>query len=168
MDIVSHALIGRAIASSPNNSKMNNFWIIFFSILPDAPAAFTYIYLGIFNSRPFGIALDTDWIGFREFHYFLSAASDAFHSIFLALIVIYFIIKYFKLPVMALLAYCSHIFFDLFSHTGEWSVSPLYPLQYQIDGFSDAWAWPFWAMAVSWVVLLIIIILIEIYHKHIH
>jgi hypothetical protein len=159
-------LIGRAIASSPKNSRMNIFWIIFFSIIPDLPVAITYLYLGILNSRPFGIALDSDWVGFKQIHNIFSSLYNTTHSFLFAIFLITPVIKYFKLPKIALLAYCLHIFSDLFTHSGEWSIKPFYPLQYRVEGFSNVWAWPFWEMAVSWTVLLIIILLLDVYHKH--
>ncbi len=157
MDFVSHILIGRALAVFPKNSRKNIYLITFFSFLPDLPQVATYLYLGFVKARPFLIPLSADWQGFRQFHPIWSVLWEIPHNVFFALLIIIPIILFFKLPKMAFIAYLSHIFVDLFTHAGEWGMKPLYPLPYQVNGFTNAWAWPFWGMFFSWLVLFMII-----------
>jgi membrane-bound metal-dependent hydrolase YbcI (DUF457 family) len=70
-----------------------------------------------------------------------------------------------RLPRLAILAYLSHILLDLPTHTGEWGVKPFYPFPFMVNGFTDAWAWPFSYMAISWVVLITVGWSIHSYRK---
>lgn len=161
MDFVSHILIGRVLATSPKNSRKNIYLITFFSFLPDLPQIAIYLYLGFIKARPFLIPLNTDWDGFRTLHPIWSAVWEIPHSIFFAFLVILPLVLIFKLSKMAFIAYLSHIFVDLFTHAGEWSTKIFYPLPYLVNGFTNAWAWPFTSMFLSWLILLIAIVILH-------
>lgn len=160
MDVISHALIGRAI-SLPEKSKKQVFWIIFFSLLPDFFLIPFYIFLGYVNKRPFLIPYNSDWDGIRNLYPFLNSLQEIGHSFLFAFLIILPIILYFKLSKTAFYAYLIHIAIDLPTHTGEWAVKPFYPFNYSFYGFTDAWSWPIIYMAISWLILIIMIFIIN-------
>lgn len=164
MDIVSHALIGKII-SIPQKSKRATFWTIFFSLLPDVSLTPFYVFLGIINKRPFLIAYNSDWQGARNLYPVLDFIQSMGHSFLFALIIILPIIIIFKLPKIAFWAYIIHLLLDLPTHTEEWGVKPFYPFNYTVYGFTDAWSWPLYIMAISWIVLTAIIILVNRVYK---
>lgn len=159
MDIVSHILIGRIISS--NKEKKLQFWAIFFSFLPDLSLIPFYLILGYENNRVLFFPQNQDWAGTSITHPFLSFLYFFQHSFLLAFIVILPIILYFRLPKIAFFSYLLHIIIDIPTHTGEWAIRIFYPLNYAINGFTDAWAWPFFSMAVFWAILLAIIFLYD-------
>jgi len=158
MDSISHILIGKLLASSPKYSKKAVFITAFFSFLPDLSSIPMYLYLGYIKARPFWIPYNSDWNGVRELRPVWSALWDIPHSLFFAVLIILPIILFFKLPKIAFFAYIFHIFIDIFTHTGEWAVKLFYPLSYKIEGFTNAWTWPLWTMAISWLILIVLII----------
>ena len=164
MDPLSHALIGK-ILSAKKNSKKDIFWVILFSIIADLPSIPLYFYLGYLNNRFLWIADNSDWNGFRGPHPFLNMLSDIPHSIFFAFLIILPLILYFKLPKMAFFAYLLHILIDLLTHKGEWAIKIFYPLNYTINGFTNAWAWPLLFLIISWLILLSLAIIFRYYLK---
>jgi hypothetical protein len=165
MDIFSHVLIGRALATPPQNAKKDIWIITIFSYLPDLFQSVLYLYLGIINSRPFFFPLNSDWDGVRELHPFLSALWEVPHSIFFVLLVIAPIVYFFKFPKMALFGYIFHILIDLLTHSGEWATKLFYPFSYKIEGFTNAWSWPIQSMVASWVILLVIIFVLHYFFR---
>ena len=167
MDIVSHALVGnifKEFARSP--SAKDKLIIILFAFLPDIPVMFLmYPLLGHANGRPFWIPYNSDWAGARSAHPIWSMSWEIPHSLLFLLLVITPLVFWFRLPKFAIASYLSHILLDLPTHTGVWGVKPFYPLHYMVNGFTDAWAWPFSYMAISWVVLLAIGWCLHLYRK---
>ncbi|KKR23662.1 MAG: hypothetical protein UT53_C0010G0016 [Candidatus Yanofskybacteria bacterium GW2011_GWD2_39_48] len=166
MDVISHILIGRGIATPSGIPKRNVYFITFFSFLPDLPQIAIYLYLGFINSRPFFMPLNTDWNGFRALHPLWSAIWEIPHSIFFALLIILPVILIFRLPKMALVVYLLHIFIDLFTHTGEWGTKIFYPLHYKIDGFTNAWSWSFINIFSSWIILTLTIVILHSFFRY--
>ena len=164
MDIVSHALIGKII-SLPEKSKRPVFWIIFFSVLPDFFQLPFYFFLGYINKRPFLIPHNSDWEGVRNLYPVLDFIQAMGHSFLFALLIILPIVLILKLPKLAFWAYIVHLLIDLPTHTGEWAVKPFYPFNYSVNGFTDAWSWPLWTMAISWIILIAVIIILKRYYK---
>jgi hypothetical protein len=167
MDIVSHALVGnifKEFARSP--SAKDKLIIILFAFLPDIPVMFLmYPLLGHANGRPFWIPYNSDWAGARSAHPIWSMSWEIPHSLLFLLLVITPLVFWFRLPKLAIASYLSHILLDLPTHTGVWGVKPFYPLHCMVNGFTDAWAWPFSYMAISWVVLLAIGWCLHLYRK---
>ena len=159
MDIVSHILIGKLI--SFNKNKLTQIWAMVFSFLPDLGQIPFYIFLGYKNTRPFFFPLNSDWEGARALYPFLTALWDIPHSFLFALIIILPIVILFKLPKIAFLAYLLHLIIDIPTHAGEWAVKPFYPFNFLIGGFTDAWAWPLWLMALCWIILISAIIILK-------
>jgi len=157
MDIISHALIGWIISLMANASGKEKLWIILFSLIPDIVLIPAYIKLGRENKRFLWIAKNEDWSGETLKYPFLSALYNATHSLFFLFIIVYPVIKIFNLPSLAFWAYLTHIIIDIFSHKGEWAIKIFYPLKFKINGFSDAWAWPVYLMAITWITLIVII-----------
>lgn len=158
MDIISHTLIGRALAASPKNSKRDIFIICFFAYLPDLPQLVTYIYLGLENSRRYLFPLTSDWNGLRAASPIWSALWEVPHGLIFLLVIILPIVLYFKITKMAFWAYAVHLIIDWFTHSGEWAVNILYPFaSYKIEGFTDAWAWSIEKMLLSWILILVLI-----------
>jgi membrane-bound metal-dependent hydrolase YbcI (DUF457 family) len=164
MDIISHLLIGNAI-SLPCSNKKCRFWVIFFSILPDISQIPFYIFLGYINKRLFFFPLNSDWVGAKIAHPVFSALWEIPHSIFFALLIILPVILIFKIPKLAFASYLVHIFLDFFTHTGEWTLKPFYPLNYTLQGFTDAWAWSLPILLFSWAVIIIITLIITPFFK---
>jgi hypothetical protein len=159
MDIISHALIGNIISFTKKYTLKNRAWIIFFSFATDLTQIPFFIYLGYINSRPFFYPLPSDWNGARTIYPFLTAIYEIPHSLFFVFLIILPIILFFKLPKLAFFAYFFHILIDLPTHTGgEWAMKPFYPFNYNFNGLTDAWTWPFSLMAISWIFLLSIAI----------
>jgi hypothetical protein len=157
VDFISHILVGGILSVLKKFKKLEIYWIIFFSVLADIPQIFLYLYLGVTNSRLFFIPLNSDWTGFREVTPLVDLLWEFPHSLLFVFIIILPIILYFKLPKMAFVAYLGHIFIDIFTHTGEWAVEPLYPLQYKFLGFTNVWSWPLHLVLLLWILLILII-----------
>ena len=160
MDIVSHALIGRALVTQ-KDTKPDILWVSLFGALPDFFQFPLYIVVGYLHNRPFFFPMTSDWNGFRSAHPVWSLLWEIPHSYLFLLLVVTPLILYFKLNKLAILSYGLHIFVDLFTHTGEWAVKPLFPLSYTFPGFTDAWAWNYLYYPVVWLVLILIIIGLE-------
>jgi len=163
MDIVSHILIGKIL--SFNKKKKAQFWAMFFSLLPDLSQIPFYLVLGYENARPFLFPLNSDWIGARQLHPILSALWEAPHSLFFAILIILPIIIFFKLPKIAFFSYVIHLIVDIPTHSGEWAIKIFYPIDYTINGFTDAWAWPVWGFILSWIILISIVIVLNRFLK---
>jgi membrane-bound metal-dependent hydrolase YbcI (DUF457 family) len=152
MDIVSHALVGRIIAVR-EEEKIDVFWIPFFAALPDFFQIPIYLFLGYINNRPFYIPLNSDWFGIREHYPNLMMLWEIPHSLFFVAFMIIPLVLLLKLNKLTILAYLSHIFIDVLTHTGEWSIKPLFPINYKIEGFTDGWAWKPVFFVFSWIAL---------------
>lgn len=161
MDFVSHALIGRAIAEFNTAKKKDVIFISSFAVLPDITQLLLYPYLGYIKNRPFFLPNNEDWNGFSLEHPFLTSLYLIPHSILFLGIVIIPMIYFFKLHKLCILSYFSHIFIDIFSHTGEWSTQFLYPIKTNTSGFTDGWALPLKYLVISWIILIFVIVLIK-------
>lgn len=165
MDIISHILIGKIISFFDRKTKKASLWAMSFSFLPDLSQIPFYIVLGYENARPFLFPYNSDWSGAKNLHPFLTTLWEIPHSFFFALLVILPIILYFKLPKIAFFAYLLHLAIDIPTHAGEWQIKPFYPLNYVVNGLTDAWAWPILILIVSWSILIFIILLLNIFQK---
>jgi hypothetical protein len=159
MDIVSHLLVGRALAELGNYSPPQVAAITLFAALPDVPQAPLYLYVGYKHKRFLDIPKNSDWLRehFRSRHPFWAALWEVPHSLWFLLFIVTPLVVYFKLPLMAAVAYGSHLAADIFSHKGEWAVKPFYPFKFKAHGYTNGWAWNIFSMAVSWAILLLII-----------
>ncbi|HCC59736.1 MAG: hypothetical protein A2402_02630 [Candidatus Staskawiczbacteria bacterium RIFOXYC1_FULL_37_43] len=155
MDILSHILIGKII--SFNKTKVAQIWAMLFSFLPDLGQLPFYLVLGYENARPFLFPYNSDWMGARATHPFLTAMWDIPHSFIFLFLIILPVILFFKIPKIAFFAYGLHLLIDIPAHAGEWAIKLFYPLNFTMSGITDAWAWPIWGMALSWIILIIII-----------
>lgn len=163
MDILSHLLIGLILASLLRCNRKKTFLIMLFSIIPDLFQIPLYLYVGYENARFLWIPLSVDWIGFRLVHPILSLLWEIPHSFFFAMLVGSLVVFVFKLPKEVFLAYVLHLVIDIFTHSGEWALKPFYPFSYVINGFTDVWAWPLYAIIISWILLSLILIGLKIY-----
>lgn len=161
MDIVSHAIVGRMLVTPKRNSRKDIFLVVLFAGLPDFFQLPLYLYLGYINHRPFWWPLTSDWIGFRATHPKWILWWDIPHSFFTLLLIIIPLVFILKLNKLIIFAYFSHIFVDLFTHSGEWGVKPFFPIQYMVNGFTDAWAWNPFLYPICWLILCIIVVIIE-------
>jgi hypothetical protein len=164
MDIISHILIGKII--SFNKKLKTQIWAIFFSFLPDLTQIPFFLYLGYANARPFFYPQLVDWQGARTLYPFLNTIYEIPHSLFFCFLIVLPTVLFLKLPKIAFFAYFFHLFIDILTHTsGEWAMKPFYPFNYTFNGFTDAWAWPIWAILLSWITLLSIIITISFFFR---
>ena len=154
MDVVSHALVGKLFqVGSRTAGATQKLMVIGFAAVPDLPVFLVYLLLGHEKGRAFWIPHNADWIGVRSAHPVWSALWEIPHSLFFVALVMVPLVLCRRWPKIAIASYLSHIVLDLFTHTGEWGVKPLYPLPYMFEGFTDAWSWPLRTMAVSWTAL---------------
>lgn len=161
MDIVSHAIVGRMLVTKKKN-KPSDFWlIVLFAALPDLFQIPLYLYLGYINHRPFFWPYNSDWIGFRASNSGWLLWWDIPHSLLTLLFIVLPLVSLLKINKLVLFSYFSHIFLDLFTHTGEWGVKPLFPLQFMVNGFTDAWAWNPLYYPVVWLALWILVLVVE-------
>ena len=65
------------------------------------------------------------------------------HSLLFWALIILPLLWRFKWTPLFGVAYLSHILLDLPSHSGIWSVQPLWPFNWLFHGWFDAWAWDF-------------------------
>lgn len=166
MDIISHILIGKIVSFFDRKTKRAGFWTILFSFFPDLFQLPAYIYLGYINNRFFLIPKNIDWDHARNLYPLLHAFTwEIPHSIFFLFLIIFPAVLYFKLPKIAFFAYFLHIIIDIPSHAGEWAIKPFYPINYTINGFANAWAWPFKTFFYSWIFLVLIIILLSFFFR---
>jgi len=161
MDIVSHAIVGRMLVTKQTASRKDLWLAALFGALPDFFQLPLYLYIGYINHRPYLWPLNSDWVGFRSAQPMWVLWWDIPHSLFTLLLIVVPLVFRLKLNKLVILAYFSHIFLDLFTHTGEWGVKPFFPLQFMFNGFTDAWAWNPIYYPLTWAVLWVIIILIE-------
>ncbi|MDP2741101.1 MAG: hypothetical protein Q8O66_00205 [bacterium] len=166
MDIVSHIIIGKIISFFDKKTKKAGLWAMLFSFLPDLFQLPAYIYLGYINNRMFLIPKNIDWEHTRNLYPFLHAFTwEIPHSIFFLLLIVLPLIIFLKLPKIALFAYLFHIVIDIPTHAGEWAIKPFYPVNYTINGITNAWAWPVTAFFCSWIILLSITMLLSFFFK---
>lgn len=159
MDIVSHFLIGWLIGEAANASLRDTAIIAFFGFLPDLFQIPIYIYVGKRNRRRFHYPHHKDWVGARKAHPYLMNLWEIPHSAVFMLLIVALALAL-NLPYLAIVAYASHIFIDLFTHTGEWSVMPFYPVKAKFEGFTDAWSWSVKWMVASWLTLITLILIL--------
>jgi membrane-bound metal-dependent hydrolase YbcI (DUF457 family) len=163
MDVVSHLLIGRALAEFGNYSPSQVAVITAFGALPDLPQAPLYLYVGYKHKRFLDIPKNSDWLRehFRNKHPFWSGLWEVPHSLWFLLFVVVPLVCYAGLPLMAAAAYASHLVVDIFTHKGEWAVKPFYPLKFKAHGLTNGWAWHIPAMLISWAALIFIIFILH-------
>jgi membrane-bound metal-dependent hydrolase YbcI (DUF457 family) len=162
MDVMSHALVGVAIAAAGKYGVKEGAFVIFFSMLPDIIQIPLYLKVGKESGRAFWIPKDSDWRGFRDKHPGWSSVFDIPHSL-LFLIPLSLAIVWLHLPLILLLAYFVHILLDIFTHRGEWKVKLFYPINASIDGITNAWSWSYGKMIASWVVLVVLICFLKLF-----
>lgn len=161
MDVLSHLLIGEALALPSQTGLKNNLLVAGFSVLPDLMQIPLYLRVGFLNRRLFWLPKREDWFknNFRPRNPGWAGLWDVPHSLFFAALVVAPLVWFLHLPKMAAAAYLLHIFTDLLTHTGEWSVKIFYPFQFKAGGFTDAWAWKYSRMALAWLALGALILL---------
>jgi membrane-bound metal-dependent hydrolase YbcI (DUF457 family) len=157
MDVISHVLIGKIFCYFDKKATNKNWPVILFSVMADFVLIPFYIVLGKENDRFLWVAQNQDWVGSNVMHPNLTILYDTTHSIFFAVLIILPIVLALKLPRSAFWAYLSHIIIDIFTHSGEWTIKIFYPYNFDIDGFSNAWAWPISTMLVFWALFAAII-----------
>ncbi|HRE25946.1 MAG TPA: hypothetical protein PK954_04880 [Anaerolineales bacterium] len=157
MDIVSHALVGRLLASRETPPKETAL-LMGAAALPDLFQIPLYAYLGYLKARPFWIPENADWIGFRAAQPDWVLLWDIPHSVLFFVAAVVPLVLLLKMNRLVVLAYASHLVIDLFTHTGEWAVRPFWPHPLLVEGFTDAWAWnPIWFL-VAWLILGLLIV----------
>ena len=162
MDFISHVLVGKLFqVKSQLDSLKHKLIVIAAAFAPDIPVMFVYLLLGHEKGRAFWIPHNSDWIGIRFSHPGWAAMWEIPHSLFFVLLIVIPFVLYFRWPKIAIASYMSHIALDLFTHTGEWGIKLFYPLDFVVNGFTDAWAWPPLYMAISWLILLGVIYLLR-------
>ncbi len=165
MDVITHLLIGEALALPTQSTLRDNLIVALFSLLPDTTQIPLYLHIGFINKRWLWFPRNSDWLKnhFRNKHPAWSALWEIPHSIIFFSLVIVPLVVIFDLPKMAAISYFSHIFVDLFTHTTEWGVKPFYPFNYKFKGFTDVWSWRFSKLAWLWTIFGILVISLKLY-----
>lgn len=161
MDVVSHGLFSALLAAPSHLSRRARAAVVVAGMAPDAATIPVYLLLGREQGRPLWIPTHEDWHGVREAHPVWSALWEIPHGVPFLLVVVLPLVAILRLPRLAFVAYAAHLGLDLLTHTGEWAVRPFYPWGPLVQGFTDAWRWPLWAMASSWAVLVGAILLVR-------
>jgi membrane-bound metal-dependent hydrolase YbcI (DUF457 family) len=157
MDIISHGLIGMLIGQTDGEANTNKILQVgFAALLPDLFQIPYYLVLGHANHRPYWLPENSDWTGFRGKLPWLDLVWDVPHSIFFLILIILPLTLYFELGILFFLGYLSHILVDIPTHTGEWNVRYLYPMNITFNGYTDAWTWSFNSMLLSWTILIML------------
>lgn len=140
--------------------------ITLFAGLPDLPQVPLYLYVGFKHKRFLDIPKNSDWLRehFRTRHKFWSGLWEVPHSLWFLIFVVLPAVIYFNLPLMAAVAYGSHLFTDIFTHKGEWAIRPFYPFKFKAHGLTNGWAWNFSSMFVSWLILIFFIWILNLWH----
>ena len=165
MDLVTHALSGVVFSQSKKYSRFEKAEIIFWSVFPDIGQIPQYLFLGFLKDRSFYLPWDQDWSGFPESYPLMWLLWVIPHclGLFLLIAPFFFILKR---PKMGLFAYFFHLVFDMFTHTGEFSMQLFYPLPYKFVGYSDAWKWPVHRMFLIWGVIILGLLIYKRVRKH--
>lgn len=159
MDIISHALLGHLIGIHAN--KRNKIAATIFAAAPDFFQIPLYGIVGYFGNKPYLIPENGDWIGFRTSHPIFSLLWEIPHGLWM-LILVGIIARKLNLHIWLMIAaYGSHLATDMYTHTGEWAMKPFWPIQITVSGVNDMWAWEFGHFAISWLVLVSPILLIN-------
>lgn len=157
MDFISHGLIGTTVGLLQKDySKKSVLKTTFFGVLPDLFQIPYYFALGHLKNRPFNWPQVSDWDGFRGTHPWLDALWDVPHSLLFAFVLVLPLIKFFKQSNFLFYAYLVHLLIDIPTHTGEWGVRFLWPLNLKLSGLTDAWAWDYDFLVISWATLFIL------------
>ncbi len=157
MDIISHGLIGCAIGQFYCKTNVKKVGIAgMTAMLPDFFQIPYYLTLGYLCDRPFYIPYNEDWTGFRGQLPLLDLVWDVPHSLLFLVLVVVPIVKKFRLEKILILSYLSHIIADIPTHTGEWNLRYFFPLEFTINGVTDAWKWNLTYLAISWIILVVI------------
>ncbi len=143
MDSLFHALVGAMIGEiAPKSIKRRRLKGALAAMSPDLMNIPSYLYLGIktnstlwypqpdaFYQNPW-ITEHWTWLCWNMSHSFL----------FWGLIIMPLVIRSKWTPLFGI-AYLSHLILDLPSHSGIWSVQPIWPYGWLAEGWFDAWAW---------------------------
>ena len=157
MDIVSHLLVGRALAELGNYTPAQITAITAFAALPDAPQIPLYAYVGYCHKRFLDIPKNSDWLRehMRQRHHYWCMLWEIPHSLWFLFLIVTPLVIYFKLPLMSAAAYGSHLLADWFTHKGEWALKPFYPFKFKAHGYTNGWAWSIPSMLSSSAILVI-------------
>ncbi len=160
MDIISHGIVGAMAGSAHKPEKRDITFATLFSILPDISLIVPYFVLGFIKNRFLWIPSDLSWDAFRVAHSGLTILWDISHSIFFLLFIIVPLVLIFKWPRITIFAYLLHIIIDTFTHSGDWILSPFYPLKIVISGPINAWILPWWGLMGTWIFLLAVFLVV--------
>ncbi len=141
MDILSHGLMGAAAGELGHKRRV--LWPFLFGALPDVFQALAlYPFVGYVHGRAWLIPEHADWSGFRGAYPLASAIWEAPHSLFFLLLCIVPLVLKLRLPRSCIAAYGLHLLVDVFTHSGEWSAAPFWPLSWKLEGYWDPWKAP--------------------------
>lgn len=161
MDFVSHALVGALLLGRGRQPRREQALVVGAAVVPDLPCVPVYLLVGHDRGRPLWIPRHDDWDGVRAAHPGWSALWEVPHSVLFLAAVVVPLVLLLRLPRLVVAAYASHLAIDLFSHTGEWAVRPLYPWGPAVSGFTDGWRWPVAGMAAAWAVGIAALVLVR-------
>lgn len=154
MDVLTHALIGAMIAElalwDKSLPERKRGWIIggVIASAPDLgnlPAHFIFSWQA--GDWPWEY-LPSHWQGKSDS--LLLTPYWITHSLILSLILFLFFRKQ-EWRSWPILAWSSHSVIDILSHTGPWSIRPLWPIPWKLEGMGDPWAWSpaWWALCIA-------------------
>ncbi len=143
MDSLFHALVGAFIGEcAPKSIKNRRLKGALASMSPDLLNIPCYLYLGfksnstLWYPKPEAF-YENPWI----LDHWTWAGWNLTHSLLFWGIIVMPLIRRAKWTPLFGAAYLSHLLLDLPSHSGIWSVQPLWPFNWLLQGWFDAWAW---------------------------
>jgi membrane-bound metal-dependent hydrolase YbcI (DUF457 family) len=159
MDIFFHVVLGLFL--SKNFLNEYNFIVVFFSLLPDLIGAMPFEINKIYRSLKFKGNKISRYLYFTKrtkvFHEYQKIIYKSSHNLFAWIFFTLFAWIFFKNIYMVLsVSYFLHLFFDSYTHEGDFSMQPLYPLNFSIKGKS--WTLNKKIMLINWTFLGIFLI----------
>ena len=125
MDTINHIIIG-VVLGKITHTPLHIALIL--SIIPDIAVVIWWLYIGKNMKRFLWIPKNEDWEQWYKKNKWISQLYYFLHS-FISLIIYIPLVYFLPLSWWIILVYpISHIFFDIITHKGIWSLQPFYPL----------------------------------------
>ncbi len=159
MDFIFHFILGLVI--SKNLLGYYSIWPVIFSLLPDIVGAMPYEVNKVYLSLKYKGNKLKKYISFTKrtkvFHNYQKIIYKSMHNLFAWLIITFLTKIVFPEAYLVLsLAYFLHLFFDSYTHEGDFSMQPFYPFKFSIKGKS--WALNKKVLITNWFILILFLI----------
>jgi membrane-bound metal-dependent hydrolase YbcI (DUF457 family) len=163
MDIIFHIVLG--ILLSKNFLNGYNFIVVIFSLLPDLIGALPYEMEKFYRSMKFKGNKIKKYLSFtkrtKTFSEYQKIIYKSTHNLFAWLFFTLIArILWEDIYIVLSISYFLHLFFDSYTHEGDFAMQPFYPLKFFIKGKS--WTLSKRVMLINWTFLILFLIYLEI------